>query len=312
MLKGKRYFWRVQVRNIDGSYGPLSDIWNFSTYIPVPSAPQLANATPYPNLPDYIILKWKKVTYADQYSVELSMMQTFSDIYKNASTSDTTININGISEGQKYYWRVQANNVEGTSPWSNTSNFTTIIAPTDLVLQRSGSNEITLTWINNSKVEDGYIIERKQSPQTSFTVLDTIKGSGTEFKDKTVESGQTYTYRVQAYKDSAVSDYSNEASLTLTGIKKEEEVPTEYSIDQNYPNPFNPSTKIKFALPKTAQTNIIIYDLLGRKIRTLLNNELEAGYYEISFDANNLPGGIYFYRIQSGDFIQTKKMILMK
>ena len=116
----------------------------------------------------------------------------------------------------------------------------------------------------------------------------------------------------QKYKDSAESEYSNEASIVLTDVEEETEMPTEYSISQNYPNPFNPTTKIKFTLPETALTEIIIYDLLGRKIQTLRNKELEAGYHEINIDANNFPSGIYHYRIQSGDFIHTKKMILMK
>jgi Secretion system C-terminal sorting domain len=85
-----------------------------------------------------------------------------------------------------------------------------------------------------------------------------------------------------------------------------------YSISQNYPNPFNPTTKIKFGLPKAGLTKLIIYDLLGREVQTLINKELETGYHEINFDAGNFTSGVYFYRIQSGDFIQTKKMILMK
>ena len=65
-------------------------------------------------------------------------------------------------------------------------------------------------------------------------------------------------------------------------------------------------------MPKTSLTRIIIYDPLGREIEKLINKELEAGYHEIEVDANNLPSGVYFYRIQSGDFIRTKKMILLK
>ena len=89
-------------------------------------------------------------------------------------------------------------------------------------------------------------------------------------------------------------------------------MPTEYSISQNYPNPFNPTTRIKFALPTTALTKIIVYDILGRGIRTLINEVLKSGYYEINFDAGDLPSGVYFYRIQAGSFITTKKLLLLK
>ncbi len=99
----------------------------------------------------------------------------------------------------------------------------------------------------------------------------------------------------------------------ITGIRQNEQsIPNNYLLFQNYPNPFNPSTKIKFALLQNSQTKLIIYDLLGREIQTLINKELEAGYHEINFDASSFPGGVYFYRIQAGDFIQTKKMILIK
>jgi len=91
-----------------------------------------------------------------------------------------------------------------------------------------------------------------------------------------------------------------------------EGIPKEYSLSQNYPNPFNPTTNIKFALPKPGLTKLIIYDLIGREIEVPINKELEAGYHQINIDATNLPTGVYFYRIQSGDFIQTKKMILIK
>jgi hypothetical protein len=312
LLGGKRYFWRVQVKNVAGSLGPWSDVWNFTTYIPLPTMPQLVSATPYPNRPDFVTLKWKRVQYADQYVIQLSYAQNFTALVYSDSTTDTVKSVMGLSEGRRYYWRVQAKNVAGSSPWSD-SNFTIILAPTDLVLQRNALNEITLTWNDNSTVEDGYVIERKQSPQTSFTVLDTLERSGNTYVDKKAELSQTYTYRIKAYKGSAESDYSNEASLTLVGVEEEkEEIPTEYSISQNYPNPFNPTTRIKFALPKTALTKLTIYDLLGREIQILINRELEAGYHEIAVDANNLPSGVYFYGIQSGDFIQTKKLILMK
>jgi hypothetical protein len=313
LLNGKRYYWRVQVLNTAGSSGPWSDHWNFVTFIPLPAMPQLVSATPVPNRSNNITLKWRTVEYADQYRIQISRLQTFSPLaIPSETTSDTVKTLSGLVEGQKYYWRIRAENIAGPGPWSDVPYFTIIVAPTDLLLQISALTEITLTWKDNSKVEDGYVIERKQSPQTSFTILDTLEESRNVYVDNNVEQGQTYTYRIKAYKDSAESDYSNEASLVLLGIKEEKEIPIEYAISQNYPNPFNPTTKIKFALPKTALTKIIIFDLLGREIRILVNKEVEAGYHEINIDANNLVSGIYYYRIQSGDFVHAKKMILMK
>lgn len=88
--------------------------------------------------------------------------------------------------------------------------------------------------------------------------------------------------------------------------------PHNYSLDQNYPNPFNPTTNIKFEIPQTILVSIDVFDILGSKVVTLLNEEKTAGTYNISFNALNLSSGIYFYQMKAGNYTQTKKMILLK
>lgn len=90
------------------------------------------------------------------------------------------------------------------------------------------------------------------------------------------------------------------------------EIPTKYELMQNYPNPFNPSTKIKFAIPKSGLVSIKVFDILGRQVGDIVNNYLEAGYYEAEFNGTNLSSGIYFYRLEASDFTQIKSMILLK
>ncbi|MEM4325836.1 MAG: T9SS type A sorting domain-containing protein [Candidatus Pacearchaeota archaeon] len=90
------------------------------------------------------------------------------------------------------------------------------------------------------------------------------------------------------------------------------ELPKIFSLFQNFPNPFNPLTKIKFSIPKTSFVNIIVYDILGREITTLINEEKLPGIYEVEFNATNLPSGIYFCRMLSDKYSETKKMILLK
>jgi hypothetical protein len=308
LLKNTKYYWRVQVKSSNG-LGPWSDVSNFITTLTLPGIPQIVSASSYQV--GYVALKWKKVKNADSYTAQVSDASTFTSHLSSASSTDTVNNISWFSEGQKYFWRVQAKNVGGAGLWSNTGNFVILYGPTNLVLKNSALNEITLDWYASSTLADGYVIERKQSPQTSFSVLDTLKGIGSEYVDKKADQGQTYTYRTKAYSSFVESDYSNEASLTLTDVKKTD-LPTVYSISQNYPNPFNPTTKIKFGLPKAGLTKLTIYDFLGREVLTPINKEMVSGYHEISFNASNFTSGVYFYRLQSGDFIQTKKMILMK
>jgi len=89
------------------------------------------------------------------------------------------------------------------------------------------------------------------------------------------------------------------------------DTPIKYSA-YNYPNPFNPVTNIKFELPNDIYVSIKIYDVLGREIKVLVNEFKTAGRYSVTFDGNNLPSGIYYYKIESGNFTQVRKMILLK
>jgi hypothetical protein len=94
-------------------------------------------------------------------------------------------------------------------------------------------------------------------------------------------------------------------------ISQEDNV-KEFNLSQNYPNPFNPYTTIKYSIPRQGLVNIKIYDILGNEVATLVNEEKVAGNYEVKFDASKLSSGTYFYRTQVGDFIQNKKMLLLK
>jgi hypothetical protein len=85
-----------------------------------------------------------------------------------------------------------------------------------------------------------------------------------------------------------------------------------YNLEQNYPNPFNPNTLIKYSVAKAEFVNVSIFNLLGEKVATLVNNNMQAGYYEINFNATSLSSGIYFYSIDAGNFKAVKKMLLMK
>jgi hypothetical protein len=89
-------------------------------------------------------------------------------------------------------------------------------------------------------------------------------------------------------------------------------IPTQIVLHQNYPNPFNPSTKISWQSPIAGQQTLKVYDVLGNEVATLVNEFRNAGSYEVDFDASKLSSGVYFYKLQAGDFVQTKKMILMK
>ncbi len=120
--------------------------------------------------------------------------------------------------------------------------------------------------------------------------------------------------------------------VVITNVEDEKEnivnQPTEFVLEQNYPNPFNPSTKIRFVIPNevrnlqdfssqasrndNALVTLKVYDVLGKEVATLVNEEKPAGSYEVDFNANGLSSGVYFYQLRSGDFVQTNKMVLLR
>ncbi len=102
-------------------------------------------------------------------------------------------------------------------------------------------------------------------------------------------------------------------SEMITGVEDHNsDIPYQFILSQNYPSPFNPSTKIKYSVPQSATVTIKVFDILGNEIETLVNEEKTTGTYEITWYAVNLPSGIYFYKLQAGSFVETKKTILLK
>lgn len=145
-----------------------------------------------------------------------------------------------------------------------------------------------------------------------------ITVSGSEVLTLTgLDVGKIYYVSVTTVDPQGVQSYfSDEDSCLFDPTTRVDDVkphlPTEYSLSQNYPNPFNPSSKIAYSIPSKTHVLLKIYDLLGRELITLVDKEVEQGEYSITFNANNLSSGIYFYQLIAGSYIQTRKMILIK
>ncbi len=158
----------------------------------------------------------------------------------------------------------------------------------------------------------------QQNPNTEEAVYAEIDAVTTallvEGNDSTLQKSSVGRYLVKGKEN-----YLNKLSGIFTknfGTNKEEEekeiVPTEYTLYQNYPNPFNPTTTIKYDIPNTGEVSVVIYDILGRRIKELINTKQQAGRYEIQFNASNLASGVYLYQLRTNDYVNTKKMILLK
>jgi len=179
-------------------------------------------------------------------------------------------------------------------------------------------NTVKLKWSTANETNNkGFDVERKLiSESNKWIKVNSIDGNGTtntqtnySFDDKNLKAGK-YNYRLKQIDFNGNFEYHN-----LNG-EVEVGVPTKYDLSQNYPNPFNPVTKINFELPYDSKVKMIIYDVTGREIKTLVNEVRTAGYHTIVYDASLISSGVYFYRIIANangkDFISTKKMTIIK
>ena len=95
-------------------------------------------------------------------------------------------------------------------------------------------------------------------------------------------------------------------------ISDDAAIPSRYELGQNYPNPFNPTTHIRFNIPETANTKLTVFNIMGEAVANLVDGVVSAGGHTVSWNAANMPTGVYFYRLESGNFTQTKKLLLVK
>jgi hypothetical protein len=121
-------------------------------------------------------------------------------------------------------------------------------------------------------------------------------------------------WKVRTINDGGVGPWSevNHFNFIYTDVKTEDQLPTEFALMQNYPNPFNPSTMISYQLPVSSNVTLKVFDVLGNEIATLVNEEMSAGIYKVNFNSYNLASGVYMYKIQAGEFVEMRKMILIR
>ncbi len=168
----------------------------------------------------------------------------------------------------------------------------------------------TITEVNNA----GFDIEVKTA-SGNWEFLDFVNGYGNSntpkdytYLDKNVSSGK-YSYRLKQIDIEGLFEYSKTVEVLVTKS-------LDYAINQNYPNPFNPNTTINFTLPQAGFVKLTVYNLLGQEVKTLVNESREAGVHTVDFSATDgaleLNSGIYFYKLESGNFVQTRKMTFVK
>lgn len=205
---------------------------------------------------------------------------------------------------------------EGSShTWTHSLGLNTAPLPVELTSFTASTNNLSveLQWQTETEVNNyGFEIERSLKVEDEvWEKRGFVEGHGNSnspkqysFTDKNLIGGSRFSYRLKQIDNDGKFEYSDEIEVVL--------IPTIFELAQNYPNPFNPVTIIRYQLPTSSKVTLKIYDVLGNKVITMLNEEKEAGTYEFIFDASNYSSGVYFYRIQAGSFATTKKMVLLR
>ncbi|MEO6695826.1 MAG: DUF4331 family protein [Ignavibacteria bacterium] len=189
--------------------------------------------------------------------------------------------------------------------------------PVELSSFTSSTNgrDVSLNWVTTSEENNsGFDIERS-SVNNQWIKVGSVSGSNSSskqtsysFLDRKLTTG-TYNYRLKQVDFNGNFEYFQLSNEVIIGI------PVKFELVQNYPNPFNPVTKIDYALPANGKVSLVIYDAVGREIAKLVNENLEAGYYTVNFDASQFSSGVYYYRLSldgEKNFNDTKKMLLIK
>lgn len=353
-LDAGTYHWRVRsaLTSGGGSPGAWSDVESF--VIPASTSPV---AVPYPTSPVGVTVTTLDPTFtwyaatppALTYKVRISPYSDTDDdgmLDHTTATqlttavgtkswtfdSDDLVNTSfALVGGATYYWQVIAYDASlNPSSWSYVASFNTAAGSLAIV-------PFTVSPINEQPIGSTSALLSWDLPMESFTHLtydveysktkefnNTIKISNvneTSVKVDGLDANSKYYWRVSSKNyEGNVSNLSNIGSFktsTATDVNSDNILPEQFSLEQNYPNPFNPTTTISYSLPQNSFVTLKIYDMLGREVKTLVNQNVNAGNIRVDWNGddnygNKVASGAYVYRITAGNFVSTKKMLLLK
>jgi hypothetical protein len=174
------------------------------------------------------------------------------------------------------------------------------------------NDKVQLNWQTKTEVSNyGFNVERRIN-EGEWNTLGFVEGHGNSnspkeysFSDKDLfAGGSNFQYRLKQIDTDGQFEYSDVVEVEI--------VPTQFELSQNYPNPFNPTTTIRFSLPQASQIKLTLYNMIGEQVAVLAEGTYETGNHKVTFDAGSLSSGTYIYRLESSDFVQVKKLVLLK
>ncbi|MBA4405781.1 hypothetical protein C0389_00760 [bacterium] len=352
LTAGTSYVWRVRITGSTAWYGPETFTVDPSATtapsaadanIPTPTSPigGTVVATQSP------VLNWTTSSLnVLEYQIIYSSNPTLTGgvLSTNVTPPNTALGgtsgwlvtnsyaLSSLTQGATYYWQVRA---RLASPPNTVSNYSSVaqftVAPgaspvvvlpaNPLVGQAINSTAANLSWIVPAQSTSALTYDlqiSKNKDMSGATLINNLPQPN--YKAENLSANTKYYWQVRSRNaGGSFSSYSYKGEFstgTATAVE-EDIIPTTFELSQNYPNPFNPTTKISYALPQNAYVSIKVYDMLGREVRSLVSNEMLAGSHSIEWSGedntgNKVASGAYIYRITAGNFVSTKKMVLIK
>lgn len=266
------------------------------------------------------------------------------DVYAITTSDDTIIDIFGIVGTQSSWYQdkvvIRNSNINNgnISYTSSEWTFTTLSSgepnngapgspgihnldsplPVELItFSASMSNgNVELNWETATEINNyGFEVERQilnQVKNNKWEMVGFVEGHGNSnspkfysYTDKKIEASGNYNYRLKQIDIDGTFEYSDVVEANLGA-------PESFELDQNYPNPFNPLTSIRFNLPMDSNVKLTVFNVLGQEVAELINENITAGYHSVNFDGSSLNSGIYFYQLETNNFTQIRKMMLVK
>jgi phosphodiesterase/alkaline phosphatase D-like protein len=313
---GTKYYYRVRGSSANGASVNSNVITVETSGVALPVALNPTNITA-----DGFTANWSFPETPISFFLDISTKEDFSTFVEGYNSKEagtvTSLVVSGLNASTVYYYRLHASTSGGISPNSNVISVITLLgAPIAKPATNIAATSFTANWEVTSGVTTYWL---DVSTSSDFSLLvngydNKPVGKVGSYEVTSLNPNTIYYYRVSSSNSFGTSPYSETITVTpVVGIQDASStLPTKYDLLQNYPNPFNPSTIIKYQLPESGFVTIKVYNITGSEICTLVSETKSAGTHEVRFNASNLTSGTYIYKIQSGKFSQTKKMLLLK
>jgi len=306
------YYWRARGLDNEGN-GAWSNTWSFMTVEEVPDPVVLLSPEDgETNLePGNFFFSWQQAARAEFYEIQVSDNSDLSaPVIDNTVSTPNFTQTSNLELLTQYYWRVRAGNNQGAGEWSETRSFTTIIERPEMVTLNfpdNNGNQISttpqLSW-NEADRASEYTVQLSLNSDFSDPVIDTEVSETSFIVGEALENATIYYWRVRASNIGGDGDWSETWSFATEVF--------ETLVFNNYPNPFNPSTTIRYQLSGQTRVLLDVHDSIGRKVKTLVNEDQDAGVYFVTLNASSLASGVYLLRFVTDSVNDVQKMTLIK